>query len=59
MKIYVVETLGDYTEQCGFSSSKVIAEKKAKELNEKNPRYHYWVKAYTEGKNGYVEFDGE
>ncbi len=61
MKIYVVETIGDYTVQCGVSLSKNIAERKADELNKriKNSKcYHeYWVTEYEINNNQYTEFD--
>ena len=58
MKIYVIETVFDYTTQCGFSSSKKIAEKIAKEMSNKYGR-KYWVHEYTENKNLYTEFDND
>ena len=58
MKIYVVETLFDYTVQHGCSTSRKIAEEKAKEL-QKRLLQKVWVKEYTIGKDNWFEFDGD
>lgn len=64
MKIYVIETSGDYTTQIGFSTSRKVAEQKAKELIEYFHSHGWknntaWVTEYSEGKNLYCEFNNE
>ena len=58
MKIYVVEVVLDYCEQCGFSLSRKKAQEKADELN-KDSKYHKYYVAEYEVKNNsdYCEFD--
>ncbi len=58
MRIYVVETMCDYTEQLGFSTSKQIAEKKAKEYS-KYLKKSCWVKEYDSGEKNWIEFCGD
>ena len=58
MKIFVVETLCDYTVQLGYSTSRKVAEEKAKEL-QKIFRKKVWVEEYTIGKDNWVEFNGD
>ena len=58
MKIYVVETWGDYCYQVGYSTSKQIAEKKAREYEKDNPFHRkYFVTEYTLGKDNWCEFE--
>jgi mevalonate pyrophosphate decarboxylase len=59
MKIYVVETMMDYTTQIAFSDKKEVAEALAKELTEKSFLYDYWVTAYETIENGITFFDGD
>lgn len=59
MKIYVVETMMDYTTQIAFSDKKKVAEALAKELNKKSSLYDYWVTAYETDKNGIGLFNGD
>ncbi len=61
MKIYVLETVFDDDVQLGFSTSKKVAEQKAKEWEEgyfKNcgRHIHVWITEYKEGKDKYCEF---
>lgn len=63
MKIYVVETSGDYVAQIGFSTSRKVAEQKAKELTEYFRLHGWkndiWVTEYSEGTDLYCEFNNE
>ncbi len=59
MKIYVVETMMDYTTQIAFSDKKEVAEALAKELTEKSFLYDYWVTAYETIEKGITFFDGD
>lgn len=60
MKVYIVQTIGDSTIQCGMSLSKETAEKVAKEINEqcKDKWWYqpYWVEEF-ELNEDYTEFD--
>lgn len=58
MTIYVVEFIYDYTEQLGFSTSKQVAEKKAKEFAKKSG-HDTWVRPYSTNKNNWAEFCGD
>ena len=55
MRIYVVETMWVYTEQLGFSTSKEIAEKKARKYS-KRLKKSCWVKEYDSGEKNWIEF---
>ena len=60
MKIYVVETIGDYCYQLGYSTSKAVAEKKAKEYHEASKSRctkEYFVTEYTLGKDNWCKFE--
>lgn len=65
MKVYVVETSGDYLFQLGCSLNKEIAEKEATSLNEKakagvRPGYWYrtyWVTEYEVDDKHYTDFE--
>ena len=61
MKIYVIETVSDYTVQCGVSLSKDIAKRKVDELNKRiknsNCYHKYWITEYEINNNQYTEFD--
>ena len=56
MKIYVVETMYDYTTHLGFSTSKKVAEKIAKEYTKKY-NHSAWVREYKEDKNLWCDFE--
>lgn len=58
MKIYVVESMADYTVHCGFSTNKEVAERKAKELSKRVRRPH-WVTEYTLGKDNWRDFEND
>ena len=58
MKIYVVEVVLDYCEQCGFSLSRKKAQEKADELNKDSKYRKYYVAEYEVKNNSdYCEFD--
>ena len=57
MTIYVVETIIDYCEQIGFSTDRVIAQKKANELNKNSNYREFYVTAYTLDKSNWCEFN--
>ncbi len=65
MKIYVVESLFDYTTQFGFSTSRKVAEQKMKEIEERdkefypNCHHHFWIEEYSEGKELWADFNGD
>ena len=58
MKIYVVETMNDYTTQIGFSTDKKVAEREAEQCR-KNIHKDFWVTPYTLDKNTWCDFNGE
>lgn len=57
MKIYVVETMGDYTTQIAFCDKKQKAEEIAKEMNKKSKYHEYWVTVYQTDADGICWFD--
>lgn len=56
MKIYAVEFYEDYLVQLGFSTSREVAEQKAKEFF-KDTNQQAFVTIYTSDKEGWIEFD--
>lgn len=57
MKIYVVETIGEYVVQCGWTLDKNRAEFECRELNKIWGNGVYWVKEYTlEKPSDFCEF---
>lgn len=62
MKIYMVETSGEHTEQCGFSLCESVAKKQAEKLTKRAQKggwYYnkYWVTEYEVADNKYVKLN--
>ena len=57
MTIYVVETIGDYLVQLGFSPDRNIAQKVADKYNKKITNREYWVTEYQVSEHGFKDFD--
>lgn len=57
MKVYMIETIGDYLCQLGCSLNKEIAEKEAARLDKRDWYHHYWVTEYEVDDKHYTDFE--
>lgn len=57
MKIYMLETMGDYLYQCGCSLNKQLMKEVAEKKNKESKNHKFWVTEYEIDNKHYTEFE--